>query len=375
MSPIQLLIVGFFSLACCVVGSGANLLSLCYFLFGNRNKCHISNILFKLINITDLIICLAVLPIAVSAISYGAPQFFGVDILCNTWVFVWYTVSRYSLFLIAVLSVARTHSVLCPLRPQEKSVFLPPIGVYLVLLLLQETFPYWYGEKAHYWPEILSCGWFLEQILDVDSVEYHISHMIFVVVESVVPILIIIVSSILSWSFLCLQNRRRSKVFRATNRSTQSTVVSVIPSINRHENPRGSITLEQINLQNISPEVVVPLPRLNRNKDSQSSMFVNGLRTAESHSRSASFTILIIGGVCLALNIPFGMVIMLSSVELFTDCYLVCLHDMVSHEHFLLIMFLVHTVTIELNSVINPLLYIFRMKRLRSFIMRLIKIY
>ena len=350
MTPEQLLFVGLLSLACCLVGSTANLLSLSYFLFGNQNKCHISNILFKLINITDLIICLAVLPVAVSAISYGTPHFFDTDILCNLWVFVWYTVSRYSLFLIAVLSVARTNSLLYPLFPQQKAWYLAPCGMYLFLLLAQETFPYWYGEAAHYRPQIVSCGWFLEEILDVNSVQYHVAHMVFVVIETVVPILVITVSSILSWAFLCLINRRRNTVFRANSNETSKASTSVC-----------NISLKQVSINKSS------------SVDQRPSQCSDGLKAADTVSRSASFTILIIGGVCLVLNIPFGLVIVLSSVEQFTDCYLICLQRMVSHQNFSLLMFLIHTGAIELNSVINPLLYICRMNRLRRFILGLLK--
>lgn len=345
MSYSQLLFVGIVSLSCCLIGSSANFLSLCYFLLENRNKSHISNILFKLINITDLLICICVLPVAVSAVSNGQPHFFQLDLLCDIWVFVWYTVSRYSLFLIAVLSVARTRSLISPLRLQQKNHYLVPVGIYLFLLILQETFPYWYGETARYFPQILSCGWFLEDILKVNSVEYHTFHILFVVVESVVPILVITVSSVISWSYLCVQNRRRRVVLR-TGSSIDSSKLS---------------------------SVVLPMQKVLTSKDSRRRSLdrSNGLQTANAQSRSASITILLIGGVCLALNVPFSFSILLSSVEQFTDCYVVCLQDMVTSENFLLIMFVIHTGAIELNAVINPILYICRMNRLRGFIGRI----
>jgi hypothetical protein len=100
--------------------------------------------LFKLINIVDLMICLLMLPVAISALSNGAPRLFADEVCCNGWGFAWYTLCRYSLFLISVLSIARTHSLVKPLHPLEKPMVVMPVAMYLVLLLVQETFPYWY---------------------------------------------------------------------------------------------------------------------------------------------------------------------------------------------------------------------------------------
>ena len=188
--------------------------------------------------------------------------------------------------------------------------------------------------------------------------EYHTFHLLFVVVESVVPILVITISSVISWSYLCLQNRKRRVVLRTGSSSLDNSklgsVVIPMQNVNSEDSRRRS-------------------PVASKDSRRRSLERSNGLRTANAQSRSASITILMIGGACLALNVPFSFIILLSSVEQFTDCYVVCLQDMVTWDNFLLIMFLMHTGAIELNAVINPLLYICRMNRLRGFIGRIFR--
>lgn len=90
MSRSQTLTIGTLSLLLCLVGISANLLSLAYFLLHNQNRCRVSNLLFKLINLTDLVICVAMVPVAVTALLNSGPGwFFGDSFLCNAWVFVW----------------------------------------------------------------------------------------------------------------------------------------------------------------------------------------------------------------------------------------------------------------------------------------------
>ena len=188
--------------------------------------------------------------------------------------------------------------------------------------------------------------------------EYHTFHLLFVVVESVVPILVITISSVISWSYLCLQNRKRRVVLRTGSSSLDNSKL-------------GSVVIPMQNV--ISEDSRRRSPVASKDSRRRSLERSNGLRTANAQSRSASITILMIGGACLALNVPFSFIILLSSVEQFTDCYVVCLQDMVTWDNFLLIMFLMHTGAIELNAVINPLLYICRMNRLRGFIGRIFR--
>ena len=199
--------------------------------------------------------------------------------------------------------------------------------------------------------------------------EYHTFHLLFVVVESVVPILVITISSVISWSYLCVQNRKRRVVLRtgssSLDNSKLSSVVLPMQIVGSKDSRRKSLVAHKDSRRRS--------PVASKDSRRRSLEMSNGLRTANAQSRSASITILMIGGACLALNVPFSFIILLSSVEQFTDCYVVCLQDMVTWDNFLLIMFLMHTGAIELNAVINPLLYICRMNRLRRFIGRIFR--
>ena len=340
ISNSQMIAVGILSLLCFAVGTMANFLSLIYFLLRNRTRCTLSKTLFNLINGTDLLICLLALPVAISALSEGQPKVFSLPFFCNSWVFLWYTLCRYSLFLIAVLSIARTHSMVRPLCPPDKRWVLVPVLVYLLLLLVQETFPYWYGNSAHYDSNVLSCVWFIAGSVPLNSIEHTLYHMVFVVIETGCPIVIIMASSVYSCVYLHAKQRKRSFILHGLQRQSVAKGSSrLLSSLKKMGQGEISVASE------VRPE--------------QSA----GLR-----SKSASVTIVIIGGACFFLNIPFLLLILLSQVEHFTDCTMICLADSISHDYIFLFMFLVHTGTMEINSVINPFIYIARTKRLREFI-------
>ena len=341
MTESQIVAVGVLSLVCFTVGSVANFFSLLYFVFRNRNKCQISNSLFILINATDLLICGLVLPVAMCALSGGQPLIFSVSFFCNAWVFLWYTLCRFSFFLIAVLSIARTHSLVRPFHPFNKYHVLIPVFLYLGILFVQETMPYWYGRSAYYSPNLFSCLWFLDEIFPPNSTLSIIYHLIFVVIETVFPIIIIMASSIFSCFYLKLKQRKRSMVFcgRRPNGAKRPALIHTNSSLN---------------------------------SDSSHAVRLRPEQSAELRSKSATVTIVIIGGACFVLNIPFLLMILLSQVELYTSCDKFCLHESVSEQHLLLIMFLLHTGTMEVNSVVNPFIYIARMKRLRQFISQIL---
>lgn len=272
------------------------------------------------------------------------------NVQCITDVYCRYTVARYSLFLIAALSVARTRSLTRPLRPLHKYKVLVPVGVYLLLLLLQETFPYWHRVGAEFYPSLVSCAWFLSSIYPADSPDYflaHLGHMVFVVAETAAPILVILAASLFSWGYLERRRRKRRDTFYKMT---------------------GSTTLRKSN--DPSHESI---PRALQHLGSGSPKHPSGIQAAQVQSRSASATIVLIAAACFTLNCPFLIMIFLSMVERFSHCELFCLVEYMDTRSFILVMFLIHTAAVELNSVINPLIYIVRMKRLRLFIVALFK--
>ena len=58
---------------------------------------------------------------------------------------LWNIAPRLSVYLIAVLSISRTVSLIYPLRHSSRKETAAPILVYTVLQIVQATLPFWFG--------------------------------------------------------------------------------------------------------------------------------------------------------------------------------------------------------------------------------------
>ena len=82
--------------------------------FLNR-KPDVSAVLYRIITLNDILICLSVFPAGISFLSGRMPGFlFGTHVMCYAWVYVWLLNLRLSVFLVLVLSCSRTYSLLRP---------------------------------------------------------------------------------------------------------------------------------------------------------------------------------------------------------------------------------------------------------------------
>ena len=82
-------------------------------------------------------------------------------LLSSLWDILMEVAVRYSMFLIAVLSVMRAFSFVCPFRSVSKPLVFWVVVGYLALLILQETLPtVLLQEHSNYVPERLSCHHF-----------------------------------------------------------------------------------------------------------------------------------------------------------------------------------------------------------------------
>ena len=129
---------GVIYICCSLIGTPANLASLIYFC----RKAHrsTSSLLHTLMNFSDLIICcLIALPPALSKLT-GKALLFSWQPFCDGWYMVWITAFRYSIFLIGVVSVVRTYSIVNPLIPVSRKKIFPFLVAYFSYLVGKALF-------------------------------------------------------------------------------------------------------------------------------------------------------------------------------------------------------------------------------------------
>ena len=126
---------GVLYLICFLVGTLGNIASFIFFRIRKRDT---SNWIYQLITINDTVICLCVLPIGLSYLSARSPGMtFGTDWSCILWSYTWLSNRRLSVFLVVVLCSSRTWSLLRPFSPQRTRVVLAVVLVYFLLTMAQ----------------------------------------------------------------------------------------------------------------------------------------------------------------------------------------------------------------------------------------------
>ena len=93
------------------LGALLNVAAFWYFLKEPRN---IAVILYRFISFNDILICLWVLPLALTSATHKKPVLFTLDAVCTTWPYVWSIIVKVSVFLVSVLSVTRMLRILNP---------------------------------------------------------------------------------------------------------------------------------------------------------------------------------------------------------------------------------------------------------------------
>ena len=86
---------------------------------------------------------------------------FASPIVCNFQGMLWEIAPRMSVFLVAVLSISRTISLLFPFRRIKKVHIVMPVVSYLILQTVQATIPYWFGAAYTYHNESIGKGFMI----------------------------------------------------------------------------------------------------------------------------------------------------------------------------------------------------------------------
>ena len=301
---------GGISVFCFCIGLPINLFSLAYFVMRIKAGPTYVCLLYIFMNIVDLLICLLCLPMAVTNFSGGKELFYSISFLCSMWGYLWQILIRLSVFSVGLMSICRTISLSLPfLRLSKRYLFIPTI-VYLVILMVLQSIPWWFN-KSYFFMNSL-CTWTLW--FDVTSVEYKVLHILLVLLPFILPIFPIVISCFISVVKLKTDT---------TNSTSWSTKVG-----NEHA------------------------------------------AQARKSKRSATITIVVITVAYIIFNVPYCLLMLdevVSSLsEGRTHVTLAWFDHSTPYYYEMYLLFTIYA--IPLNSTVNSIIYILRIKNLRCYI-------
>lgn len=126
-----------------LVGGLVNLLLLTFHL--KQKSKSTMTLLFSMMNGTDFLICVLMIPVVISVWSGSKPLFFETRIAREIWLFIWEVCGRTSVFLIGLQSVLRTRALLFPFaRRFKKSELFIITMVYITILCALQSVRFFY---------------------------------------------------------------------------------------------------------------------------------------------------------------------------------------------------------------------------------------
>lgn len=205
-----------------LLGTPTNLLSLLYF---SRTWHLASSLLHSLMNLTDLVICLLVslLPAATNIITADITSV-NLEPICYVWYILQMLAFRFSVFLIGVVSVMRTYSIVRPLTLGLKLKYLAIILLsYIVYLLGKFTLFALNDLKPGYDIPMRICG----INATPNTTPAHIyAWIISDFVETLVPMIVIVVSCTITVLHL-----KRTGINHNSARKRKATITVVILTV------------------------------------------------------------------------------------------------------------------------------------------------
>ena len=208
-----------------LIGTFGNIFSFSYFISKKRD---ISNVIYRCITVTDLALCVAVLPVGISFCSQRKPGLiFGNAYTCLAWAFLWKTGIGSSYFLVMCLSISRTWSLFRPFDEQKVRYFLlAKIGHLVTTLVVLIRLEILVSMENKFIPSRGHCDWIIpSQVIP----EEH--HMIFVMgmwrsVFCLAPAFVVTICCIISGILLTKSNKTiRQRNLRASRYRATVTIL------------------------------------------------------------------------------------------------------------------------------------------------------
>ena len=193
---------GCMSIVCFLFGLALNALVFSYFY--SRRKT-LSNTLYCVIVIVDMLVCTLMLPYTLPHFSESrAPLLFSSQGFCKFWTAVWGAASKMTVVLVAVMGIVRTVLLITPLntsiRSLKKRVVVGVLSLYFTVLLLCETVPMWQDYHWYFDRQRMRCEWHDTAELDCNDKCNRVRTFGYVwnSVTLAVPVLPMLVSAMLS---------------------------------------------------------------------------------------------------------------------------------------------------------------------------------
>ena len=223
-------VYGSIELASTIAGLILNGIALPYFI---SRREHFSNVLYILIVITDIITCLVSIPSSLSYLIKSYPVLAEQLWLCTLTGVLFQITARFSVFLIAVLSVCRTACLLFPLRKLNQAVIgTIVITIYLILLIVQALLPIFFTDEGYVYRDFIGyCSWAVEWLSfveDVKSPEWHGLVYAFIILPWLLPGLVVVVSTAITIWRLLKSHWVSQSLGEYTSNQTKSATFTVV---------------------------------------------------------------------------------------------------------------------------------------------------
>ena len=197
-------IFGVLELISGVCGGLLNIVCLPYFM---RGKLNISNTLYILIIITDIVICCYCIPTGVSLLNGRQPTWLADDVICTLTGILSTVAPRLSVFLVAILSIARAVSLWIPFYKQRLCHYGGALLTYFIVTFIFATLPFHYFNLSvsqnvtlgYYYLETQGeCGFNIRFLKHLNTTWYIVASYGIIVIPWLIPAIIVIISSCIS---------------------------------------------------------------------------------------------------------------------------------------------------------------------------------
>ena len=200
---------------CFLTGISGNIVSLRYFLSEPRT---LSILLYRVIAMNDILISIFALPV-MFAIATRSPMMFSSEFICTVWGILSKGFVYISVFLVCVMSISRTYSLVFPFRRINNKKVMIGVVCYLTFVILYRcsllpSFTFVFTREDCY------C-WGSKRYNEIWGIDYAILQLLTEVIEItmlIVPVLPISISCLIS-SFLL---NRDIKLGNAENQSSKA---------------------------------------------------------------------------------------------------------------------------------------------------------
>ncbi|KAL5259494.1 hypothetical protein ACHWQZ_G009813 [Mnemiopsis leidyi] len=360
------------SIFCFVIGTIGNILALIY--FANKRK-DLPTKIYILMTITDTLSCMLVIAVGQSFLNGRRPGWFEKSWFCDIWSTSWNVIPYFSVFLVLVLSVVRTVSLVRPFGTVSHKLVLAIISVYLVYLVARVVVPdvlRILNNSTHithvYDAKYLQQVYCAIRVSEKGALwDYQIASN---VIQLTVPVIPIIVSCVIS-CYCVLKSRKTNALSRkaavqkslAIPKVSMSHQTSESSDVSTGEGAWNKMKRTARNLSTVS----MMSSRSSRNTSTVSSVGGPG---GKDRQIQATITILLITATYILFNIPVFIYYLFFTVEIVLiknrNKWVFLTDNHVNYYGWNL----VFVQCVALNAALNPILYCWRIGKLRQFYSR-----